>query len=1624
MSSAILTKKVLPREQAQILLGKKIALQMTSLEKTISVTVEVEEVYKAFKDTLEKDYGPMDFAIRGSSVAGIFSGEKTSDLDLQAKFRFKHIQDRSAIVKEGYSLRWKLLDTIKALFLQKVSAQDRQAVLASSSEALRFKDTNKLLSFQNQGPCNIHQLQVGEIEISCFVEVDPSQEPVRNFDFNSGSLEIIIDDNGRVILQGPCEDLEETIREISLKELRCIRPHEISRKALPRYFNKLFFSGYVDPSEDLLPVLIRSNKNMPAESSNEDIAQTLLQEMHKFFKDKKTPLWMIHMALWLGQDQDPVMQEISKRSQEPLLAYLDQVQEPWIAQIKSWVQAGNVEAVTWFFILQAQSLEVKTHRGQDHLQLQLDPSYPCYFLIPKQTLSKPPQGLEDLVEKLPYSVLKQELSAKTKELMQKTLARQAKHPQFFLFFEGCAQKFAFKPQEFFGNMFWQWFAHVPGSARDKIVLDRVTQLVPFSFLLPTENCYIAPFLLMLDQHQLSNKMQCFDPSMHPETVLQASLQLMKSKEFGQLCKEDQDRIATLIEKMYREYFLDHEPKAELVKLVLQFTLFLQKNQRISWDELEKSAKACFALHLEHEGDILLLRILQKGPKEYQPRVLQICLDAASHDPLWALNFIEKHSEDLKHYPEFSDELFSALHFSLLDKLSSQDFEKYSKHVLEIARLELRQSLAQRSAALALDGNANAKYFMEKMLESSSFDVQDVFDFDNMTNQEFESFLARFFASKTIKYEERSSKILLQTAFRCGCFGFAKEQLLKTIEQNPLKALEILLACSRHDLLKAPLEDLLCFSIALHDQGIRYEDSCEMQSWIDAVFISLQKACQKNSTQPMTDRQIELIVMLHKKFVLATYFHSVWIDVWVDLVSKAKDNRLQTWIPIDEFCEQLDKLSLEHMKPLFVQMDVSFDFIEKYAVTLYEFLKTHNPQQHKDLQSMLCNFVELSRETFWNLDPNFYRNNPAAQQQFQSVLDVVLATDFQDDPNNLYMNLLFLSLKGISLFCSAEFRKDEVVPIYVDIMYQYIKKHPNFFENSGRYQKLMISLIYKSFQEKDLSQGLVLYLLYRQYCSPDMTQQSLLKQEDSLVDLSIASFDHLCKDTLRLIDGCQFDVDSPKFREEIVTVNFFTCFVADMLLTFEEAISICEGPKKLEMIAKKQRVLGHTKDFFERLSKIGTHETFMSTQHIFKYREHFSLELKLELYKKLFKVLGDLIRAKKNTFSEQDMKMIGSLVNEIKTWVNTDDLASGVLEKEIKAFLEISRPLMFRSEFSIYIKPDLIEFIRKLESTLSKQAIQEYLWGWVESINHRSAHVLKAELDCFAILTLRLDEHFQAIFRDDPIISKLSCKGINFTKFFTDKEKIEAFIRLFDVAFTKFSETIPTMQDYESESSLNIFSLFVIASPHMRAGINQIKQEKEQHHLFSTFLNVLTKQMGEKSNFLTTTIYVAAWHCMFSMEKRPRIAMQRFGKPKFRFHEKEHAQRNCKVFGFLVNKLHEMTEDYRTKMKLEIRVLNDIFKMNEDLFKQHLTKQEFDTLSERIFEQLEPANKPALIIQRVQPDEVITAEPIIVKDVPEKASDFFAKLVALLPFGGRQDSEAEEAETITKSLEQLSLQNQD
>jgi len=153
--------------------------------------------------------------------------------------------------------------------------------------------------------------------------------------------------------------------------------------------------------------------------------------------------------------------------------------------------------------------------------------------------------------------------------------------------------------------------------------------------------------------------------------------------------------------------------------------------------------------------------------------------------------------------------------------------------------------------------------------------------------------------------------------------------------------------------------------------------------------------------------------------------------------------------------------------------------------------------------------------------------------------------------------------------------------------------------------------------------------------------------------------------------------------------------------------------------------------------------------------------------------------------------------------------------------------------------------------------------------------------------LKLDPHTGESFGINPLSASLQKifkkKQVDFLKAFSDKDKLETFIRFFGIAFEKFGDQIPKDSSNGSEVVLNVFFLFLRMNSYIRQNAKQIKQEKESKQMFSLFLDVLHGQLLAESNLIEASVVAGSWNSLFTTEKRKTV---QYGKPRFRFFEKD------------------------------------------------------------------------------------------------------------------------------------------
>lgn len=1500
-----------------------------SSQRVISVAATVEELYVTCKQQLEKEYGKVEMTIRGSSVARVFSQEKAADLDLQATLRFSHLRDIPSMTREGYGLRWKLLEGIRDLVLKKIPEEHHETVRAISLDAFDFKDTNTLMANKGEGPCNIHQVQVGELEISCFVVADPSRPMQRTFDFNSGALAISIDDRGQVHLQSPLDNLEETIQQISVKELSCIRPREISRRGVSRYLNKIIFSGYVDPSAELFSELVVAFRGQVKKETPQEIAHELLKELQNVFKDKKSPLWLLYLALVVENDKDPMVQELLTLIKPSLCDMLGRSQDPIDLQIKNCIEHQRFNEIAWLFVLKASVLEVKIHKGKPHLQLALSEPYPYYVLMPVEVLSQKDQPIDvKALWQLPIMSLGHQLSEQTKELFQKSLSKQTKDPAFFPIFFLLAKKFSFKMQPAFGNMFWSWLKQLPEHEKNMLDWEMILPILPmFEEDASLGIQEMTVFLNAVAKNLLRSKDGLFDPALNPRYIMSMCQQLVKLEEAKHA---DLHQIMLLMQRYVHEFFSQRpkEDKASdfLAKTISNFCVILYRQGMCLEEDLIKSAQICFEKNYVKEGFKRLQILLRKPTPAAHDLVSKLLATWSQNDPVRLLEFLETAAQDVQHAPAMVLRLVETAHETMFKYYTQAQLQRYCDVIISIAGQDLALQIARQHQRHALHGCPKSLQMMEYLLKLTGCSVDKVLDFETMDHKDLKQALA-FISDHSGEFIDGVVLAkLIATGFRLKEIDCAKLHLDKLIQLNPNLAVEVL---KDQHLEQIPLIPILETMLQLHRQ---HNWEILDQSFAYRILDAIQSRLGNAEQDKLVAKEAQLLKEFHKIAILQNLEHPVWNQVWSILLNQSETHHLDQWFNPSDILDNLERIPFQALQPILNRVEIPFDFIEKYAEKLCVLLEEEAEKPHSNLQSMLFNFIERTAGDFWALDPRLYRSNEQALKIFRSFNAYLFEYKPTQEEQEDRLNLFFTALKGMALFGSKTARYEEVLSMFVTFMDEQGGEFQDFFDKSGRHHLVLLSLLHKSIIDKDLENFEHYYYVYRQHCSPDITKKSLLRQESCCIDLPVKSFDSICREAGKILEAALLASNGALAKQEAALMHFYNHFLADVLLALEEGLDAAEADAEKKSIkALRDRVLGYVKDHIERVSRLSAAASVDAFPELLKYRKILSKHTKHEITKKLLKVTTDLLRKTRAIRSVEEKALLSGLIHDIQLTPETLTELASINQQEILEFLELLRPFLFIKSALSLANASTVFLVKSLEAFLTSEISEQYVTRWVRSIIANKETVTIEELNCLAIYNMKLDARFTAIFEGDPFQQVFARKKFSFPKFFEKKHSIEAYLQLFQITFSRFSEDLPETAFYESPEKLSIFSLFSVMSPHLRKAIASMRQDKEKVALLSMFLDAILPQLQGKANFATKSVLAVAWNCLLCMDKT--------GHPRFRFLEKTQASRNFIVFYHLNRLLSQVPEKYKADMGFDKEALKEIFAANKERCAQYLSQDQ-------------------------------------------------------------------------------------
>ena len=239
-------------EKVSSLLQKQIQIQLKSSHGPKEISLSFFDIFKASTKSFCDVIMPARFVIKGSFVSHIFSNEEFKDIDVHIVVDLTHLPDKERI-RLGYDFKWAILKGIADLIKMNLEGD----INLSKLDNISFEEKVVPLASKGLAPFKIHMLKIGNIplEYTLVSVVQCVEKATRNYDFNCGALEMVIDSSSSVMIGSYLPEIDRVIEQISRKELLCDSPHEITKKAICRYLSKLTYSGYCDKDPMLLPSL-------------------------------------------------------------------------------------------------------------------------------------------------------------------------------------------------------------------------------------------------------------------------------------------------------------------------------------------------------------------------------------------------------------------------------------------------------------------------------------------------------------------------------------------------------------------------------------------------------------------------------------------------------------------------------------------------------------------------------------------------------------------------------------------------------------------------------------------------------------------------------------------------------------------------------------------------------------------------------------------------------------------------------------------------------------------------------------------------------------------------------------------------------------------------------------------------------------------------------------------------------------------------------------------------------------------------------------------------------------------------------------------------------------------------
>ena len=512
------------------------------------------------------------------------------------------------------------------------------------------------------------------------------------------------------------------------------------------------------------------------------------------------------------------------------------------------------------------------------------------------------------------------------------------------------------------------------------------------------------------------------------------------------------------------------------------------------------------------------------------------------------------------------------------------------------------------------------------------------------------------------------------------------------------------------------------------------------------------------------------------------------------------------------------------------------------------------------------------------------------------------------------------------------KEDHLLEIVQRLSSYDLRQDESGIKKLGKLQILYAAHISKCLHDKNLRELGRCFLSYKQFF-PDHSSRC------QFLENSLESIEALCKEFCKILGEVNFSSTSEISHDQRSTLKLYQSLLIDLFLSSAE--------KESHLSQKGKFFFSRIKDQFQFLSQKKNFGVLGSVNDFLEIYERLGKKEKLELLSKLLKLSAEILRRKEVIAKGDEEELINSvLINLNLIGEFSEDVSKGFLGEEVLAYLEALRNPLYNRENKRSFRDEIVLGFRFFESVLTPVLFDQYTQNWVRELVRKSDDVTFHELKGFAHIHLRVQPLFKKAMKEYPSFCIATKGPIDYAALFSDRGMLEAFLKIFHVAFHKFSEKIPDQQRFDEPGDLTIFTLFGIVSSALRGAIFKIKQEKEKNALLEIFLAFVAPLLEGRVHSLSKQAISMSWSCLFSVE--------RSGALKFRWSEKPSMKRNVHVFTSIYRKMDQLTDKEKADSGIIVQRMDELFTLNKEYFKKYLEPQVFQDLEGKIDAKREPS----------------------------------------------------------------------